>query len=73
MVYTAPATLKVEVIKSGIINQVIDTIYLAVPGVHANTLTSSEKIYGATTFAADGKEFRKKQKEWKKGQEPIQS
>ena len=41
MVYTAPATLQVEIIKSGIINQIVDTIYLAVPGVHANALTSS--------------------------------
>ena len=41
MLYTAPATLKVEVIKSGFINQVVDTIYLPVPGVNAKSLTSS--------------------------------
>ena len=63
MVYTAPATLKVEIIKSGVINQVIDTIHLGVPGVHANALTSSEKKYGATSFSLNGRDFRKKLKE----------
>lgn len=63
MVYTAPATIKVEVVKSGLINQVIDTIYLAVPGLNAKSLTSSEKRFAATSFCLNGKEFRKKSKE----------
>ena len=67
MVYTAPATLKVDIIKSGYINQVIDTIYLSVPGVNAKTLTSAEKRYAASSFALHGKEYRKKMREEKKG------
>ena len=60
MLYTAPATLKVEVVKSGFINQVIDTIYIPIPGVNAKSLTSSEKRYASTSFALNGKEYRKK-------------
>jgi hypothetical protein len=60
MLYTAPATLKVEVIKSGLINQVIDIIYIPVPGINAKSLTSSEKRYASTSFALNGKEYRKK-------------
>jgi len=41
----------------------IDTIYLAVPGNNANSLTSSEKRYAATTFSLNGKDFRKKLRE----------
>ena len=55
MVYTAPATLKVEIIKGAFINQVVDVIYLAVPGVKANSLTASEKRYAATNFAVNGR------------------
>lgn len=60
--------MKVEVIKSGYINQVIDTIYLSVPGVNAKTLTSAEKRYAASSFAMNGKEYRKKLREDKKGE-----
>jgi hypothetical protein len=73
MVYSAPATLKVEVIKSGFINTIIDTIYLGVPGVYANSLTSSEKRYAATSFAQNGRDFRKKMKEEKKPYEHTQN
>jgi hypothetical protein len=69
MVYTAPATLKVEVVKNGFIDQVVDVIYLAVPGVKAKTLTSSEKKYAATMFSQNGKDFRRKMKEEKKDEE----
>lgn len=62
MVYTAPASLKVEVIKSGFINEVIDTIFIGVPGVNAKSLTSSEKRYAATSFSLNGQDFRKKAK-----------
>jgi regulator of replication initiation timing len=59
LVYTAPATLKVEIVKSGFINTVIDTIYLAVPGLNAKSITSSEKRYSSTPFYSNGQEIRK--------------
>lgn len=71
MVYTAPATLKVEVIKSGFINQVIDTIYLAIPGINAKSLTSSEKRYAATSFALNGKDYRRKMKDDKEKEDNL--
>jgi len=41
LVYTAPATIKIELIKSGIFNTIIDTIYLPVPGINAKSITSA--------------------------------
>lgn len=45
LVYTAPATIKVEIIKSALFNTLIDTIYLPVPGMNAKSITSSERRY----------------------------
>jgi len=67
MVFTAPATLKVEVIKSGFINQIVDTIYLPVPGINAKSITSTEKKYAASSFASNGRDYRKQQKGDAKG------
>ena len=56
MVYTSPATLKVEVTKCGIIDTVVDTVYVSVPGMQARSLTASEKRYGHTYFSSHRKE-----------------
>jgi hypothetical protein len=73
LVYTAPATLRVEVVKSGFVNTVIDTIYLSVPGLNAKSLTSSEKRYSSTPFASNGAEVRKQAKEDVKKEERVNS
>lgn len=62
MVFTAPSSIKVEIIKSGFINQVIDTINLSLPGNNAKTLTSAEQKFAGATFASNGKEFRDQNK-----------
>lgn len=50
LVYTAPATIKVEIIKSGIFNTIIDVIYLPVPGINAKSITSTEPRYNSSLF-----------------------
>ena len=41
LVYTAPAAIKVEIIKSGLFNTLIDVVYLPVPGINAKSITST--------------------------------
>ncbi len=40
-VYSAPYHVAVQVIKSGFINQVIDTVTITLPGANSKTITSS--------------------------------
>lgn len=59
-VYTMPSSVKLEVVKDGIISSVIDTISLKLPGEHANTITSSERRLVSENFASNGDAVRKK-------------
>ena len=58
-VYSAPSSIQIEVIKVGIINQTIDIISLALPGVNSKTITSSEQRYAGALFSLNGPKFRK--------------
>ena len=40
-VYSAPSSIQVEIIKVGIINKIVDTINLNLPGVNSKTITAS--------------------------------
>lgn len=40
-VYSAPYQVAVQIVKSGFINQVIDTVNLSLPGANSRTITAS--------------------------------
>ena len=50
MVYSSPATLRVDILRCGFIDSLIDTVHVSVPGENARSITSSEKRYGQTYF-----------------------
>ena len=58
-VYSAPSSIQVEIIKVGVINKVIDTINLALPGINSKTITSSERRFASANFALNGHRARK--------------
>jgi hypothetical protein len=63
-VYSAPYNIAVQIVKSSFINQVVDTVSLALPGANSKTITASEKKFAMANFALNGKETRnKKEKE----------
>jgi hypothetical protein len=41
LLYTAPATLRVDVVKAGFVDTVIDSVFLSVPGLNARSIVSS--------------------------------
>ena len=62
-VYSAPSSIQVEVIKVGIINQTIDLISLALPGINSKTITASEQRYAGAVFSLNGPKYRKGEEE----------
>ena len=61
--YSAPSSIQVEILKSGIINKTIDIISLALPGINAKTITASEQRYAGAVFALNGSKTRKGEEE----------
>ena len=60
IVYSAPSSVQVEIVKSGVINQTIDMVSLTLPGIHSKTITSSQKRFAGAYFALNGQKFRKR-------------
>ena len=52
--YTKPSKAVFEIIQVGLIDKVIDTVNVKLPGEHANTLTSSERLLIWQDFASNG-------------------
>jgi hypothetical protein len=59
-VYSAPSSIQVEIIKAGLINRVIDTIHLTLPGVNSKTITASERRFAGAHFSNNGPKARKR-------------
>jgi len=53
-VYSAPYQIAVQIVKSGFINQVVDTVNLSLPGANSRTITASEKKFAIASFASNG-------------------
>ena len=58
--FTMPSSIKLEVVRNGIIETVIDSIGLKLPGEHAQTLTSAERRLISENFYENGDAVRKK-------------
>lgn len=43
--------MSLEIVKFGLINHVVDTVNITLPGVNAKTITAAEKKYAAVGFA----------------------
>ena len=61
IVYSAPSSIQVEIVKAGVINQTIDMVSLTLPGIHSKTITSSEKRFAGAYFALNGNKFRRRE------------
>lgn len=58
--YTKPSLAVLEIVQSGFIDTVIDRVKIKLPGEHANTLTSSERLLVYQEFSSNGDKVRRK-------------
>lgn len=63
VVYSGPSKIQVEIIKSGLIDSIVDTINLTIPGINSKTITSSEQRYAAAQFSSNGVKYRKSEED----------